>query len=97
MLLYTRFRRESLEGLARYIGSGFLSRMMTLLYKDDYRNVRSNIRLEESGKKGKEQFSFFFLLFVTEKELNKNRKLTIVRYIIFAYASKMKRKWILIE
>lgn len=58
MLLYTRFRRESLEGLARYIGSGFLSRMMTLLYKDDYRNVRSN-ELEESGKKGKEQFSFF--------------------------------------
>lgn len=96
MLLYTRFRRESLEGLARYIGSGFLSRMMMLLYKDDYRNVRSN-ELEVSGKKGKEQFSFFFLLFVTEKELNKNRKLTIVRYIIFAYASKMKRKWILIE
>lgn len=59
MLLYTRFRRESLEGLARYIGSGFLSRMMMLLYKDDYRNVRSN-ELEVSGKKGKEQFSFFF-------------------------------------
>lgn len=91
MLLYTCFRRESLEGLARYIGSGFLSRMMMLLYKDDYRNVRSN-ELEVSGK-----VLFFFLLFVTEKELNKNRKLIIVRYIIFAYASKMKRKWILIE
>lgn len=56
MLLYTRFRRESLEGLARYIGSGFLSRMMTLLYKDDYRNVRIGSKWE----KDKEQFSFFF-------------------------------------
>lgn len=59
MLLYTRFRRESLEGLARYIGSGFLSRMMTLLYKDDYRNVRSN-KLEVSGKKVKSSSLFFF-------------------------------------
>lgn len=58
MLLYTRFRRESLEGLARYIGSGFLSRMMMLLYKDDYRNVRSN-ELEVSGKKVKSNFLFF--------------------------------------
>lgn len=56
MLLYTRFRRESLEGLARYIGSGFLSRMMMLLYKDDYRNVRIGNKWE----KDKEQFSFFF-------------------------------------
>lgn len=56
MLLYTRFRRESLEGLARYIGSGFLSRMMMLLYKDDYRNVRIGSKWE----KDKEQFSFFF-------------------------------------
>lgn len=58
MLLYTRFRRESLEGLARYIGSGFLSRMMMLLYKDDYRNVRSN-ELEVSGKKIKSSSLFF--------------------------------------
>lgn len=43
MLLYTRFGRESLEGFpVRYIGSGFLSRVMMLLYKDDYRYVRSN-------------------------------------------------------
>lgn len=73
MLLYTRFGRESLEGFpVRYIGSGFLSRVMMLLYKDDYRYVRSN-----ELKVKKEVKSIFFS---TEKELNKSRKLIIVQY-----------------
>lgn len=76
MLLYTRFGRESLEGFpVRYIGSGFLSRVMMLLYKDDYRYVRSN-----ELKVKKEVKSIFFS---TEKELNKSRKFD--NCSIFAY------------